>query len=115
MAFVGSVPFVAARAVPSTAVSSFRGSRVMVVRRARPVALSMNLDTIQIKIQEEMKKAQEATAKFGKSSKEAALAWDAVEELEAEASHMKAKQSTDPLDKYCEEVPEADECRVYED
>lgn len=75
----------------------------------------MNLDTIQTKIQEEMKKAQEATAKFGKSSKEAALAWDVVEELEAEASHMKTNAgTTDPLDKYCADEPEADECRVYD-
>jgi CP12 domain len=115
MAFVGSVPAVSARIAPIAAVTSFRGTRVAAARRARPVALTMNLDTIQHKIQEEMQKAQEATAKFGKSSKEAALAWDAVEELEAQASHMKAKESKDPLEKYCEEVPEADECRMYED
>jgi CP12 domain len=106
MAFV-STPFaVSARA----AVSSFAGARMVAARRARPAAVSMNLDTIQTKIQEEMKKAQEATAKYGKTSKEAALAWDVVEELEAEASHMKANQKTaDPLDKYCEDSPEADE------
>lgn len=76
--------------------------------RTRAV-LSMNIDTIQAKIQEEMKKAQDATAKFGKTSKEAALAWDVVEELEAEASHLKANAvSTDPLDKFCEDVPEAE-------
>lgn len=76
----------------------------------------MNLDTIQVKIQEELKKAQDATQQFGKGSKEAALAWDVVEELEAEASHIKAnKGSNDPLEKFCEESPEADECRVYED
>lgn len=75
----------------------------------------MNLDTIQVKIAEEMKKAQEATAKFGKNSKEAATAWDVVEELEAEASHLKAnKGPNDPLEKFCEDAPEADECRVYD-
>ena len=63
-----------------------------------------------------MKKAQEATVKFGKTSKEAAMAWDVVEELEAEASHLKAKNKPrDPLEEYCEDTPEADECRVYED
>lgn len=88
---------------------------MVAVPRAR-AAVMMNLDTIQTKIQEEVKKAEEATAKFGKGSKEAALAWDVVEELEAEASHIKANQgSNDPLEKYCEESPEADECRVYED
>ena len=72
------------------------------------------MDTIQTKIQEEMKKAEEATAKFGKNSKEAALAWDVVEELEAKASDMK-KAPVDPLEEFCEDVPEADECRTYED
>lgn len=75
----------------------------------------MNMDTIQNKIQEEIKKAEAATAKFGKGSREAALAWDIVEELEAEASHMKAKKGNpDPLEEYCEDSPEADECRVYD-
>lgn len=76
----------------------------------------MNLDTIQVAIDKEMANAKEATAKFGKNSKEAALAWDVVEELEAEASHLKAAQGgpKDPLDELCAESPEADECRVYE-
>lgn len=78
-------------------------------------ALVMNLETIQTRISEEMKKAQEATEKFGKSSKEAAMAWDVVEELEAEASHLKANKGTeDPLDKFCEDSPESDECRIYD-
>lgn len=99
-----------------TQVSSFNGASLKwAVPKTRAV-LTMNLETIQVKIAEEMKNAQEATTKFGKSSKEAAMAWDVVEELEAEASHLKAnKVSEDPLDKYCEESPEADECRVYED
>ena len=28
---------------------------------------------------------------------------------------MHAVQASDPLDKYCDDNPEADECRVYED
>lgn len=39
---------------------------------------------------------------------------DAVEELNAEASHQRVKQKTDPLEKFCDESPEADECRVYD-
>ncbi len=78
--------------------------------------MTMNLQSIQLQIQEEMKKAQEATAKFGKASKEAATAWDIVEELEAEASHLKAASGpVDPLEEFCEDKPEADECRIYED
>lgn len=81
----------------------------------RATIVTMNLETIQTQIQQELKKAEELTAKFGKTSKEAAMAWDVVEELEAKASHLKAdKPSSDPLDKFCEDAPEADECRVYE-
>lgn len=110
MAFVTASFALSANAAPTAAVSSFRGARVAGARRARPAALTMNLDTIQQKIAEEMAKAAAATEKHGKTSKEAALAWDIVEELEAEASHMKANQkSQDPLDKYCEDSPEADE------
>jgi len=44
--------------------------------------------------------------------------WDNVEELAAEVSHKKAKlkdnpSATDPLEQFCDENPEADECRVY--
>ena len=46
-----------------------------------------------------------------------AAAWDDVEELAAEAAHQRAKKKTsgDPLEAYCAENPETDECRVYED
>lgn len=68
------------------------------------------------RIDEAIKNAEDAARKFGKGSKEAKVAWDVVEELEAERSHQAAqKKSEDPLEQYCKEVPEADECRVYED
>lgn len=92
--------------------SSFRGQAFSVTPR-RATIISMSIETIQTQIQEEMKKAQEATAKYGKESKEAALAWDVVEELEAKASDMK-KPKVDPLEEFCEDVPEADECRTYD-
>jgi len=44
-----------------------------------------------------------------------AAAWDTVEELSAAVSHSKAGGPEDPLEKFCEEDPSADECRVYED
>lgn len=96
-------------------VSSFNGSTLRWTSPKPRAVLTMNLETIQVKIAEEMKKAKQATDKFGKGSREAALAWDIVEELEAEASHIQAKQvKQDPLDVFCEDKPEADECRVYE-
>ncbi|MBF2077463.1 MAG: hypothetical protein IGR76_02810 [Synechococcales cyanobacterium T60_A2020_003] len=45
-----------------------------------------------------------------------AAAWDAVEELQAEAAHQ--KQNTPEktyFEKYCDDNPEAAECRVYDD
>ncbi|KAA8491301.1 Calvin cycle protein CP12, chloroplastic [Porphyridium purpureum] len=68
-----------------------------------------------VKISDAIKGAEEATSKFGKGSKEAAVAWDTVEELEAEASHQKASNAKkDPLEEYCDDAPEADECRTYD-
>lgn len=44
-----------------------------------------------------------------------ASAWDTVEELSAEKSHEKAKNPTkDPLEQYCSDEPDADECRVHD-
>jgi hypothetical protein len=47
---------------------------------------------------------------------ECAAAWDEVEELSATAADKKLqKGSSDPLEEFCEDNPDADECRVYED
>ncbi|MCO5571248.1 hypothetical protein L7F22_024984 [Adiantum nelumboides] len=50
-------------------------------------------------------------------SDECAAAWDEVEEISAEIAHKRAKQSDkkDPLEEFCKDAAEADECRVYED
>eukprot|EP00275_Glaucocystis_incrassata_P000271 EC118516.1.p2 GENE.EC118516.1~~EC118516.1.p2 ORF type:complete len:139 (+),score=34.04 EC118516.1:54-470(+) len=72
--------------------------------------------SIRERIQKEIVKAREVSKTLGEKSKEAAAAWDAVGELEAEASHQKAAApKKDPLDKFCEDNPEADECRIYDD
>merc|ERR1712051_894425 len=60
-----------------------------------------------------VKEAEEACS--GGDQGECAAAWDTVEELSAAASHAKASGPEDPLEKFCEEDPSADECRVYED
>ncbi len=76
------------------------------------------MSDIQQKIQEEVEAARAACDVSGTTSKECAAAWDAVEELQAEASHQKLKQAQtqkNSLQQYCDENPGADECRVYED
>ncbi len=73
------------------------------------------MSDIQDKIQEELKGAREACDTSGNNSAECAAAWDAVEELQAEASHQRQAKPKNSLEKYCDENPEADECRVYDD
>jgi hypothetical protein len=74
------------------------------------------MSNIQEKIADELEQARDACNTHGDTSKECAAAWDAVEELQAENSHQKEKkQQKTSLEKYCDDNPEADECRLYED
>lgn len=59
----------------------------------------------------------EEVCKADVSSGNCAAAWDEVEELAATVSHKKVadKGNLDPLEAFCRDVPEADECRTYED
>jgi predicted nuclease with TOPRIM domain len=70
---------------------------------------------IQEQIQEEIKEARTVCDISGGNSAECAAAWDAVEELQAEASHQRQSKPKNSLEKYCDANPEADECRLYED
>ncbi|PSN11835.1 hypothetical protein C7271_24155 [filamentous cyanobacterium CCP5] len=66
-------------------------------------------------IQKEIEGAREACDVSGSNSEECAAAWDAVEELQAEAAHQKNKgPKKSSLEQYCEDNPDADECRVYD-
>ena len=53
---------------------------------------------------------------LGAASKDCAVAWDIVEELDAEASHQQqAKLAQTSFEKYCDANPGDLECRIYED
>lgn len=74
--------------------------------------MSNNIDD---QIQKERENARTVCSTDG-SSAECAAAWDAVEELQAEASHQRQKKpQKNSLEQYCEDNPEAAECRVYDD
>ncbi|MBV6621599.1 MAG: Calvin cycle protein CP12 [Rivularia sp. (in: Bacteria)] len=73
------------------------------------------MSDIKDKIQEELKEARTVCDTSGSNSAECAAAWDAVEELQAEASHQRQSKPKNSLEKYCDENPDADECRVYDD
>ncbi|WP_449420900.1 CP12 domain-containing protein [Phormidium nigroviride] len=66
-------------------------------------------------IEKAIEDARAVCKEKGATSKECAVAWDIVEELQAEASHQRAiKIDKTAFDLYCEENPEAAEARMYE-
>ena len=74
----------------------------------------MNNLNIEDEIQIAIKEAHAICDQLGAESKACAVAWDSVEELQAEASHQSQKPQKTAFQNYCEAHPEADECRIYE-
>eukprot|EP00878_Enallax_costatus_P026270 GHUV01028170.1.p1 GENE.GHUV01028170.1~~GHUV01028170.1.p1 ORF type:complete len:105 (+),score=26.79 GHUV01028170.1:83-397(+) len=91
-----------ARAPVATRVVSAR--RVVVRSNPEPAA-----------VETAIKEAEEKCASG--TTGECAAAWDNVEEISATISHKKVTDaaSSDPLEQFCGDNPDADECRVYED
>lgn len=73
------------------------------------------MSDIHDQIQEELSQARVVCDVNGSNSPECAAAWDAVEELQAEASHQRQKPAKTSLEQYCDDNPEAAECRVYDE
>lgn len=74
----------------------------------------MTNNNIEEKIEQEREQARTACDASGATSKECAAAWDAVEELQAEASHQKGTKPKTSMEDYCDDNPDAVECRVYD-
>ncbi|NES99649.1 MAG: hypothetical protein F6K62_13510 [Sphaerospermopsis sp. SIO1G2] len=72
-------------------------------------------NNISEQIQDEIQEARNVCDTSGGNSAECAAAWDAVEELQAEASHRRQTKPKNSLEQYCDDNPEADECRMYDD
>lgn len=72
-------------------------------------------NNIEERIEEEIQEARSVCDISGSNSAECAAAWDAVEELQAEASHQRQNKTKNSLEQYCDANPEADECRMYDD
>ncbi|KAL2540431.1 Calvin cycle protein CP12-2 [Abeliophyllum distichum] len=78
----------------------------------RPVAAAP--EGLSEKVAESVKSAEEACSD-NPAGGECAAAWDEVEELSAAASHARdKKKESDPLENYCKDNPETDECRTYD-
>ncbi|XTZ09603.1 MAG: Calvin cycle protein CP12 [cyanobacterium endosymbiont of Rhopalodia yunnanensis] len=74
------------------------------------------MGNIENQIEQERQNAKIVCSIEGDSSGDCAAAWDAVEELQAEASHQRQKRLTKtPFGTYCDNNLDAVECRVYED
>ncbi|KVI12464.1 calvin cycle protein CP12-1, chloroplastic [Cynara cardunculus var. scolymus] len=92
--------------MPTATSTRMRSGRMYV--RAAPEGLSE-------KIASSIESAKESCAE-DPASGECVAAWDEVEELSAASSHARDKaKDTDPLETYCKDNPETDECRTYED
>ena len=73
------------------------------------------MSNIQDQIEQERDQARTVCDTKGAGSGECAAAWDAVEELQAEASHQRETKPKNSRERYCDANPGADECRVYEE
>lgn len=99
-------------------VSKVVRSKKVAARAASTRAVVMTTPELKSQIQQKISEAQETCAD-PKAKVECAVAWDEVEEISSAAANKderaKAAAYADPLDKFCDDNPEADECRVYSD
>ncbi|QDZ38993.1 hypothetical protein FRE64_02985 [Euhalothece natronophila Z-M001] len=74
------------------------------------------MSNIEEQIEKQRQEAREVCGEEGSDSQDCAVAWDTVEELQAEYSHQRSsKPKKTSLEQYCDENPDAAECRVYDD
>ncbi|XP_059291943.1 calvin cycle protein CP12-3, chloroplastic [Lycium ferocissimum] len=66
-------------------------------------------------IEKKVKEAKEVCGEDARSD-ECKVAWDEVEEVSQAKAHLRIKLqlNQDPLEPYCQDNPETDECRIYE-
>ena len=74
--------------------------------------ITQTMSNLEKQIEEEREQARAACDLNGETSGECAAAWDAVEELQAEASHKRQVKPKNAFEKYCDDNPDAVECRI---
>lgn len=67
------------------------------------------------KIKEELQQTREICDITGTGSKECSEAWNHLEQLAEEATQPDPAKPKNSLEIYCDNNPDADECRLYED
>eukprot|EP00271_Cylindrocystis_brebissonii_P017075 TRINITY_DN428_c0_g1_i1.p1 TRINITY_DN428_c0_g1~~TRINITY_DN428_c0_g1_i1.p1 ORF type:complete len:127 (+),score=26.67 TRINITY_DN428_c0_g1_i1:224-604(+) len=119
-----SMPLASAPAATVAFSNSQTFGRNVSIKAALPQRISRGASLIvrasappqeQVDIAAKIAEAEEVCA--GGATEECAVAWDEVEEIAAHVAHAKAraKVNSDPLEAFCADNPETDECRVYED
>ena len=73
------------------------------------------MSNIKEQILVEVKQARETCETSGTGSQECTIAWETVEELQSTLAHQQQDKPKNSLEIYCDDNPEADECRLYDD
>jgi len=77
-------------------------------------ALETPVTETQTELQAFIEQARAACNTSGNLSSECAAAWDAVEEVQAAVADRRAQDAKSNFERYCEERPDALECKVYD-
>ncbi|MBD2097377.1 Calvin cycle protein CP12 [Trichocoleus sp. FACHB-591] len=75
---------------------------------------TLEVSSLEQAIQDAIAQARTACESTGNASANCAVAWDIVEELQAERAHRQVKSSKTSLEVYCDQNPDAAECRIYD-
>ncbi|MBW4441457.1 MAG: Calvin cycle protein CP12 [Plectolyngbya sp. WJT66-NPBG17] len=70
--------------------------------------------TIEQRLTELVDQAHDVCDTDGTTSDQCASAWDAVEEVQAEISHRRSSDVKSSFTTYCDDHPDAAECRIYD-
>ena len=73
------------------------------------------MSNIQELIEQQREQARTVCDTTGSTSPNCAAEYDALEELQAEAAHQRQTKPKNSLERYCDDNPDADECRLYDD
>ena len=73
----------------------------------------MSNKSIKTQLSQAIKEARSECQTYGIQTQECAIAWDVVEELQTAITRAQEMPKTS-LERYCEENPDAAECRIYE-
>ncbi|KAL6176249.1 hypothetical protein ACLB2K_052884 [Fragaria x ananassa] len=90
------------------------GMRVMAVAKFK--GTQMREKRLTEMIEKKVLEAKEVCGEGDPITDECKVAWDEVEEVSQAKADLRLKlKDSDPLESFCQDNPETDECRLYED